>query len=135
MNKRNSVMLAVACVGVLGGGAALARSSEHAQQGKASEQILVHAPRKILHQMLPQGQGEKDTYSTTVGYGDLDLKKETGAHELESRIRNAADLVCEKLATAYPSGTPSKDDCAAQATDKAMDDARAVIKAARAHGG
>jgi UrcA family protein len=71
----------------------------------------------------------KVVMSSRVSYADLDLKKPADVATLEWRIKEAANVVCEKLGKAYPDSGPATQECAKRAADKALAEAKKVAAA------
>jgi UrcA family protein len=67
--------------------------------------------------------------SSRVSYTDLDLSKPADFATLESRVNEAAKVVCEKLGKAYPDSGPATKECAKRAADKALTEARKIAGA------
>jgi UrcA family protein len=57
--------------------------------------------------------------SVRVPYFDLDMRTAQGVAELNKRVGQAADYVCETLAFRYPTGDPEPFYCAKQAVGDA----------------
>jgi UrcA family protein len=135
MNSRNSVILAITSLSVFGAGSVLARQSAPAPA--THEIIQVQARSQVRHELLPLNQGEAEVLKASVHYGDLDLKSDAGARELEARIAEAANDVCTTLADMYPESryheevSPPEATCARRATKQAMAAARMAIDKAR----
>ena len=68
----------------------------------------------------------KVVMSSRVSYADLDLAKPADVATLDSRINEAAKVVCEKLGKAYPDSGPYTRECAKCAADRALAEARKV---------
>ena len=68
----------------------------------------------------------KVVMSSRVSYADLDLAKPADVATLDSRIHEAAKVVCEKLGKAYPDSGPDTKECAKRAADKALTEAKKV---------
>ena len=66
-----------------------------------------------------------------VNIADLDLAAQDGPAVLEKRVKDAAKTACQELGRKYPVSTPSDEDCAKAAADKAMVKARDLIAMAR----
>lgn len=56
----------------------------------------------------------------TVSSKGLDIGTAIGARAFEARVSDAAKAACHDLGQRYPNSTPSDDECAKAATDKAM---------------
>jgi UrcA family protein len=82
-----------------------------------------YADLPILHVSLSYG----------VNIADLDLATQDGPMALEKRVKGAAKAACEELGRKYPllTLTPSNEDCAKAAADKAMVKARDLVAKAR----
>jgi UrcA family protein len=68
----------------------------------------------------------KVVMSSRVSYADLDLSRTADFATLETRINEAAKVVCEKLGKAYPDSGPETKECAKRAADKALTEAKKV---------
>ncbi len=68
----------------------------------------------------------KVVMSSRVSYSDLDLAKPADVATLDSRINEAAKVVCEKLGKAYPESGPDTKECAQRAASKALAEGRKV---------
>jgi len=65
-----------------------------------------------------------------VRAGDLDLGSHYGPIQLEKRIHDAARAACAEIDRRYPSSTPSEDECAKSAADRAMVKVHELVAAA-----
>lgn len=86
--------------------AAAAQSQDYGGDRPASytsstETIEVYGPRLRVERAPMNGPVSKLSLSRAVRYDDLNLRTARGAGELRSRIREAAQDVCETLAAAY----------------------------------
>jgi UrcA family protein len=98
---------------------------------QSGDVILVHeAIEDFSYTDLP-------TLKLSLSYGvntaDLDLATQDGPMALEKRVKDAAKAACEELDQKYPllRLTPSSEDCAKAAADKAMVKARELVAKAR----
>ncbi len=70
----------------------------------------------------------------SVSYGvstkDLDLATNSGAKELEQRVKDAAAAACKEITRQYPEATPSEAECTANAAGKAMSQVHQLVTAA-----
>jgi UrcA family protein len=75
----------------------------------------------------------------SLSYGiktaDLDLASHYGPIQLEKRVRDTALAACQELGRKYPDSTPSDNECAKAAADKAMVRANEMVAAAKASAG
>ncbi len=129
MKVKRIALAGASAVGLaLGSGSAVAQQSGTAD--KPIEEIVVVAPRVVAQrEHLPFGR-EQINISYAVSYADLDLRKTEDSRELQNRIREAADDICEQLESLAPHGAPSRSGCVREATQKAMADAKQAIDAA-----
>ena len=82
--------------------------------------VVVTAPR---HQQRDSATGapiEWVSTSRVVRYGDLDLSRRWGVHELRVRIERAARSACDELDTAYPVSASDTPPCVRDAVRDAM---------------
>jgi UrcA family protein len=96
------------------------------------EEIVVEGSPivKELSKETPAAPGYyKVAMSSRVSYADLDLAKPADVAKLESRIKEAATVVCDKLGKAYPESGPNTKECAKRAADKSMTEAKKIIAA------
>jgi UrcA family protein len=135
--------LMFAAVGASLCGFVSANSPAVAQAAPASpevtEEIIVRGPYIVRREPLAARNRygltnpEIISVSRAVSYADIDLSKGPGANELEKRIRDTANDVCQELNRRYPrSGIYIyvSTDCVKSATDDAMAVAKQVIAAA-----
>jgi len=73
----------------------------------------------------------KASLSYGVNITDLDLATQHSRTVLERRVKDAAEAACQELGRKYPISTPSDQDCAKAAADKAMVKARDLVAMAR----
>ena len=67
------------------------------------ESITVNAPRFHNSEGTRlNGPLERVSLSSSVRYGDLNLRTRSGARELKLRVRDEAQNVCTRIAEAYP---------------------------------
>ncbi len=71
-----------------------------------------------------------------INYSDLDLATESGASELQARVKHTAEEACKQLERLYPVSTsegPGKEgkSCVKDAVDGAMVQARAAVDKAK----
>ena len=62
--------------------------------------------------------------SQRVSYADLNLATTSGSREMESRVRNTAKALCEKLERTYPLSGTTAETCVRNTVDKGMADVR-----------
>ena len=79
----------------------------------------------------PPVQVLRASFSYRVNVADLDLASQDGLIALEGRVKDAANAACEELEQRFSQMTPSVEDCAKLAADKAMVTARKLIAKAR----
>jgi UrcA family protein len=93
------------------------------------EEIVVEASPIVKEHSTesPSAPGYyKVMMSSRVSYAGLDLTKPADFATLESRIKEAATVVCDKLGKAYPDSGPNTKECAKRAADKALAEAKKV---------
>lgn len=96
------------------------------------ETVTVEAAREVRVGQTTTGIPISEiTVRSHVSYADLDLGTETGARELEDRIRAAAVAACREMDLRVPVEGSSEAKCAKRATDEALAEARKVIAAKR----
>ena len=88
--------------------------------------VEVTVPRVITGSHIGRPMTEYQM-SKRVPYGDLDMSSPAGVAELNRRVDEAADYVCERLEQINPGGEPEKYSCAREA----VRDARPQVLAAR----
>ena len=97
-------------------------------------EIVVEAPYRPAHAPIPPGSTQLPEISVTsrVNYSDLDLSSNTGATELQKRIKTSASEACKQLQKLYPNSTEGvgKESCVEGAVNKAMVQANKAITAA-----
>jgi UrcA family protein len=98
------------------------------------EEITVQAKRILNTKTVGQSNLGAPILDVSLSYGvrigDLDLASHYGPIELEKRIHDAAVKACKEIGRQYPDSTPSDDECAKAAADKAMVKAHELIDAA-----
>jgi UrcA family protein len=115
---------------ILSGSAVLAQDYDDSYGPGPDESIVVIAPR-----IRPDDSSLAPTSATKlsmqVRYDDLDLTTRDGARELRSRVRDAAQNVCETLADRFPHPAVPQEPCYKSAVasglaraDNAISDAR-----------
>jgi UrcA family protein len=86
-------------------------------------------------------QNEGLQLSQNISYADLNLATRSGAKQLQARVRDAANTICQKLDNYDPPSTAIESavervDCINSAVDSAMPKVRqAVASAEQAHRG
>jgi UrcA family protein len=124
---------------LLAAGAILAANAAMAQdygyQNGAPEEVIVVAPDYYAHPPYPSNQlgrpPEQTTLSLPVSYSDLDLTTREGAHELRSRVRDAAHDICGELASRYPVRMAVSEPCYKKAVESGINRAENAIREAR----
>jgi UrcA family protein len=84
--------------------------------------VTVTAPR---HQERDSATGAPIEWASTsrvVRYGDLDLSRRWGVHELRVRIARAARSACDELDTTHPIDAPNNPPCVRNAIRSALAD-------------
>ena len=80
--------------------------------------------------VVGHGNASSDTKSYVVGFGDLNLRDESGQKELVRRVGVTANYVCRKLHEQDPNSVPA---CEQQATREAMTKVRAFENQAKSN--
>ena len=100
-------------------------------------EITVEAPYHRPASAAKAAPGSKEllpeiSVDYKVKYSDLDLSTNSGAVELQNRVKEAATQACKQLAVLYPNSTEGvgKESCVEAAQRKAMVDANQAIAAA-----
>ncbi len=88
--------------------------------------VEIIVPRRVTGSHIVTNASEW-RMSVRVPYGDLDLQSPVGVAELNRRVDEAADYVCERLEDVAPGGEPGVRLCAREA----VRDARPQVAAAR----
>ncbi|HET7085537.1 MAG TPA: UrcA family protein [Rhizomicrobium sp.] len=109
-----------------------------AQSSQPSEEVTVFAPfvvKKIPSRDVKSGAVTTINMSRDVSYHGLDLTSDADVATLQTRVQQAAEDVCKELdrrysKTSYMAVDEDKD-CVKNAADNAMQEAKAVISAAR----
>ena len=105
------------------------------------ETVYVIAPRPYYYYGPAFGPAPDRSYrggdiveaslSQPVTMSDLDLSTPWGAHELRNRVRQTAELVCERLDRLYPVKADDSPPCYERAVYEGMRSADAAIEEAR----
>lgn len=118
-------LTAIGAITVVTNGAAVAQPIET---------VTVTVPRMVREKVVfPPTNSvpyERISMSREVSYADLDLKKETGAKELENRIKETAKAICSEIDLLFP-GTQKDTSCVDVAVRRGMKQAHDAIMAAR----
>jgi len=94
-------------------------------------EIVVTAPRVTVQETRrPLRGGARVAMSYAVRYADLDLTASADRSELEDRVREAAEEICELLAERYGGGRYSAASCQREALRGAMEQVREAVAAA-----
>ncbi len=118
---RSAGYLAATALGLALSGAVPAASAEDVV-------ITTQSPRQIW----PSGREQIVSLTRRVSYADLDLSTYSGAKQLEVRVNQAANSLCEELerrAASFPNSA-ERLTCVKGAVADGMEHARAVIAAA-----
>lgn len=114
--KMNPMGIAIAAAAVaLFGNLAVAQTSD---------EITVQGTRVMSTKSAGRTSTGVPILDVSLSYGvstaGLDLASHVGALELEKRVHGAAVAACKEIGRKYPNATPSEEDCAKAAADKAM---------------
>lgn len=82
--------------------------------------IVVTAPPSTERDSATGAPIEWVSASRVVRYGDLDLSRHWGRHELHARIERAARSACDELDSAYPVTAADSPPCVREAVRQAM---------------
>jgi UrcA family protein len=111
--------------------ACLASGMAYAQQ---IQEVKVQATRLMSTKSAGRTTSGIPILDVSLSYGvsteGLDLATNSGATELEGRVRNAAAAACKEIGQRYPDATPSEAQCAKNATAKAMVKVHELVAAA-----
>jgi UrcA family protein len=107
-----------------------ADDADDTQLAEADMEVVVSAPRMRVDPDPTLRQGRM-TESRAVSFADLDLRSRAGAHELRSRVREAADEICGSLADAYPADVADYGTCYRESVRNGLVRANAAITDAR----
>ncbi len=132
-----NVVTAHAVPSLLAAFAAVMAASLAVAQEKVPE-VKIEAARtvKVVGRTASGAPIEVVQLSRRINYSDLDLSTESGANELQARVKHNAEEACKELDRLYPLGTtegPGKEgkSCVKDAIDGAMVQARAAVDAAK----
>ena len=128
-----SAILGIILVTLSGPGPARAQPSE----GSAViYEIIVTAPRQAVRETRrPLAGGAEVSMSYSVGFADLDLTRSDHRTELEERVREAAEEICELLVERYsdrrrgPERRRSTEACTSEALRDALTQVEAAVAA------
>jgi UrcA family protein len=87
-------------------------------------------PSGITRSSLTGASDEVISISQRVSYADLNLATVSGSREMETRVRNTARTLCEKIAQKYPFASSNAETCVRNAVAKGMADVRVAIEKA-----
>src|SRR5215469_3463382 len=96
-------------------------------------EVIVEAHRAALTRIGTTSQGvpiNEVSMGYTVTAEGLDISTPIGAKAFEARVSHAAMAACQQITSQFHSGRPSDEECARQATEKAMAQVRQVEEAA-----
>jgi UrcA family protein len=95
--------------------------------------ITVETSRQLA---ITQGiDSTKVSLSHPVSAKGLDLTTATGASELEMRVKDAAEAVCKEIGKLYPDSRPTAEECAKNASGKAMHRVHEMVAEAKKKAG
>ena len=98
------------------------------------QQVTVEASRpnkEVIGRTSMGAPIELFTVKRKVSYADLDLKTQSGAATLESRVTEAAQAACKSLDKFLPLSNAGGIGCVKATVDASMVEARSVIAAAK----
>ncbi len=101
------------------------------------EEVTVKATRILNTKTVDRSASTGNPIlDVSVSYGvrvaDLDLASNYGPIQLEKRVHDAALAACQDIGRRYPDATPSEQECARVAADKAMVTVREMVAVAKA---
>ena len=102
---------------------------------QATTEVTVEATRVLQTHVGKTASGvpiNDVSLSYGVSYSGLDIASPAGAAQLEKRVRDAATQACKEIGSEHPEAMPDDQQCAREATDKAMVKVRELEAAARA---
>jgi UrcA family protein len=91
--------------------------------------ITVEASRQVV--VTQWTDSARVSLTRAVNTKGLDLATSAGSSELEARVNDAAQGVCKELARLYPDSWPKGEDCAKNASGKAMRRVHELVAAAK----
>jgi UrcA family protein len=117
----NAVLVAIGAL--LVGGPSLAQQTS---------EVTVEAPHvEKTTQTGPMGQRQPAlSIVYRVSYSDLNIATNSGAVELQKRIKDSATKACQQLVKLYPDSTEGETPCIQGAVKSAMDQANKAIATA-----
>jgi UrcA family protein len=126
-NLKGPLILAAACTCLCGIVAA-----------QTLEEVTVQGKRVLSTKTVDHNASTgSPIMDVSVSYGvrvaDLDLASNYGPMQLEKRVRDAAAAACKEIGRQYPDATPSEQECARAATDKAMVTVHEMVAVAKAN--
>ncbi|MGO9424026.1 MAG: UrcA family protein [Steroidobacteraceae bacterium] len=99
------------------------------------EEVTVQGTRVMTTEAAGRTSTGIPLVDVSLSYGvsvaDLDLASQYGPIALEKRVRDAALAACKEIGRQYPHSTPSDEDCAKAAADKAMVKVHELVAEAR----
>lgn len=132
--KKSSVLFVSAVIGACLVLLSLPDPLSAQEAGAASDapiyEIVVTAPRMTVQETRRPMGGARVSMDYIVGFADLDLTRQSDRTELEERVREAAQEICELLTERYPGSQVSATACTREALRGAMARVREAIAAA-----
>lgn len=118
----NAVLVTIGAL--LVGGPSLAQQS--------TSEVTVEVPRvEKTTQTGPMGRPQPAfSIIYRVSYSDLNIATNSGAVELQKRIKDSATQACQQLVKLYPDSTEGETPCVQGAVKSAMEQAKKAIAAA-----
>jgi len=120
-------------VGAAGALAASVVAANAMAQSAATPEVTVESSR-VVETTIGQSSSGIPIKNVSMGYTvsakGLDITSHIGATAFEARVKNAAVAACKELGRQYPNATPSDEECARDATAKAMEKVRQLEAAA-----
>ena len=99
-----------------------------------TQEVKVEATRVVSKEAVDRSDSAFPINDLSITYGvslaGLDLATHSGATEAEKRVNAAALAACKEIGRQHPSATPSDDECARKAANKAMAKVHDMVAAA-----
>jgi UrcA family protein len=99
-----------------------------AQEPEAEFVVSSSRASGLVRGSLPGAPVEVISISQRVSYADLNLASTAGAQAMETRVRNTARTLCEKLDQKYPLSGVEVETCVRSTVSKGMADVRAAAE-------
>ncbi len=122
-----AVILALAAAGAAQAQSRDGQPMQPPPEGSVITGVTVTVPKVV--ERTRYGSTTSEVFmSVRVPYGDLDLGTPSGAAELDRKVGEAGEYVCDQLDRMYPTGSPDEFSC----TRRAINEARPQVIKARA---